>query len=149
MDHSKMKTEDYLNYLKNEIHSTVFATVDENGNPVTRVIDIMLVKETKLYFLTAISKPFYKQLKMNPVVSITGIEVETSMESFSITLQGRVNEIGSTYLDEIFEKNPYMAKIYPSVEDRNVLRVFEIYKGVMSIFDLSKKPIYQNVKSFG
>ncbi|EJF49490.1 hypothetical protein YS9_2047 [Enterococcus sp. C1] len=113
MDHSKMKTEDYLNYLKNEIHSTVFATVDENGNPVTRVIDIMLVKETKLYFLTAISKPFYKQLKMNPVVSITGIEGETSMESFSITLQGRVNEIGSTYLDEIFEKNPYMAKIYP------------------------------------
>jgi uncharacterized pyridoxamine 5'-phosphate oxidase family protein len=86
---------------------------------------------------------------MNPVVSITGIEGETSMESFSITLQGRVNEIGSTYLDEIFEKNPYMAKIYPSVEDRNVLRVFEIYKGVMSIFDLSKKPIYQNVKSFG
>jgi len=149
MDHSKMKTEDYLNYLKNEIHSTVFATVDENGNPVTRVIDIMLVKETKLYLLTAISKPFYKQLKMNPVVSITGIEGETSMESFSITLQGRVNEIGSTYLDEIFEKNPYMAKIYPSVEDRNVLRVFEIYKGVMSIFDLSKKPIYQNVKSFG
>ena len=149
MDHSKMKTEDYLNYLKNEIHSTVFATVDENGNPVTRVIDIMLVKETKLYFLTAISKPFYKQLKMKPVVSITGIEGETSMESFSITLQGRVNEIGSTYLDEIFEKNPYMAKIYPSVDDRNVLRVFEIYKGVMSIFDLSKKPIYQNVKSFG
>ena len=41
-----MKTIDYLAILKNEIHSAVFATIDENGLPCTRVIDIMLADET-------------------------------------------------------------------------------------------------------
>ena len=43
-----METRDYLRILKDEIHSTVFATVDEDGLPVTRVIDIMLVDEDSL-----------------------------------------------------------------------------------------------------
>jgi len=32
-----MKTKEYLKILKEEIHSTVFATVDENGLPHARV----------------------------------------------------------------------------------------------------------------
>ena len=35
-----MTTKDYLEILRNEIHSTVVATVDGEGRPVTRVIDI-------------------------------------------------------------------------------------------------------------
>jgi NAD-dependent dihydropyrimidine dehydrogenase PreA subunit len=31
-----MDTKDYLRILRNEIHSTVMATVDEEGHPVTR-----------------------------------------------------------------------------------------------------------------
>lgn len=34
-----MDTKDYLRILRNEIHSTVMATVNEDGHPVTRVID--------------------------------------------------------------------------------------------------------------
>lgn len=37
-----MQTAGYLKILKDEIHSVVFATADENGLPDSRVIDIML-----------------------------------------------------------------------------------------------------------
>ncbi len=45
-----MKAEKYLQYLQKEIHSTVFATIDENGNPVTCVIDMMLSDKTACIF---------------------------------------------------------------------------------------------------
>ena len=48
-----METKDYLRILKEEVHSTVIATVDRDGKPVTRVIDIMLADEDSLYFITA------------------------------------------------------------------------------------------------
>lgn len=41
---------DYLKYLVEEIHSTVMATVDNNGLPVTCAIDIMDYDENGLYF---------------------------------------------------------------------------------------------------
>lgn len=40
------------------IHSTVVATVDAEGHPVTRVIDMMLHDDNRLYFLTAKGKVF-------------------------------------------------------------------------------------------
>ena len=54
----------YLKYLTEEIHSTVMATVDENGLPVTCAIDIMDCDENGLYFLTARSKNFYARLSV-------------------------------------------------------------------------------------
>ena len=64
LTNSNMKTKDYLRILKDEIHSTVIATIDEKGRPVTRVIDIMLTDENSLYFITAKGKAFYSQLMM-------------------------------------------------------------------------------------
>ena len=42
------------------IHSTVVATVDAEGHPVTRVIDMMLHDDNSLYFLTAKGKVFLR-----------------------------------------------------------------------------------------
>ena len=53
---------DYLKYLVREIHSTVVATVDENGLPMTCAIDIMDYDENGLYFLTAKGKGFYTDI---------------------------------------------------------------------------------------
>ena len=58
-----METLDYLKYIVEEIHSTVFATVDREGRPVTCAIDIMDYDENGLYFLTAKEKHFYDRLK--------------------------------------------------------------------------------------
>lgn len=53
----------YLEYIVNEIHTTIVATVNENGLPVTCVIDMMYCDENGLYFLTAKGKNFYHRLK--------------------------------------------------------------------------------------
>ena len=66
----KMKTIDYLTILKNEIHSAVFATIDENGLPRTRVIYIMLADENGIYFITAKGKVFYQRLMAQKYVAI-------------------------------------------------------------------------------
>lgn len=45
-----METKDYLRILVEDIHSCVVATIDENGHPITRVIDRMLYDERCLFF---------------------------------------------------------------------------------------------------
>lgn len=48
-----MTTQEILTILQQDIHSTVFATLDDKGLPQTCVIDLMLADEAGLYFLTA------------------------------------------------------------------------------------------------
>ena len=51
-----METKDYLAYLSGVIHTTIAATVDDQGLPVTAAIDMMDSDENSLYFLTARGK---------------------------------------------------------------------------------------------
>ena len=53
-----MTTQEILNILQSDIHSVVFATLDEHGLPQTCVIDLMLADDDGLYFLTAKGKAF-------------------------------------------------------------------------------------------
>ena len=48
----------YLKMLVDEFHSTVVATLDQQGYPQTRAIDMMLYDEKGIYFLTAKGKAF-------------------------------------------------------------------------------------------
>ncbi len=113
---------DILQILQEEIHSTVVATVDENGYPQTCVIDMMLADENGLYFLTAKGKAFYERLMKKPFVALSGMKGTDTMSTFSISVRGHVQNIGKNRLSEIFEKNPYMAKIYPSEKSREAWR---------------------------
>ena len=140
-----METKDYLEILRNEIHSTVIATVDGEGRPVTRVIDIMLTDEDSLYFITAKGKAFYAQLMENPYVAISGMcGGEGTMNKKAVSIRGRAVNIGSARLGEVFEQNPYMAEIYPQEESRMALEVFRVAEGTGEFFDLSVKPIYRD-----
>lgn len=139
----------YLKYLTEEIHSTVMATVDENGLPVTCAIDIMDYDENGLYFLTARGKNFYARLKRSGYVSLTGMKGTETLSCVAISVRGKVEEIGSDYLNRLFEKNSYMSEIYPTKESRTALTVFRIYDGCGEWFDLSKKPIERASFSFG
>lgn len=58
-----MTATEVLQYLQKEIHSTVAATVDDDGLPATCAIDVMDADENGLYFLTARGKGFYSRLK--------------------------------------------------------------------------------------
>ena len=66
-----MKAQDCLQILR-EIKDVAFATVDEQGQPQVRIIDVMLVENGKLYFCTARGKDFYRQLEANGQVAVCG-----------------------------------------------------------------------------
>lgn len=144
-----MTTIDYLNYIVNEIHSTVFATVDQEGRPVTCAIDMMDCDDTGLYFLTAKGKKFYHRLKSNENIALTAMKGEDTLSCVAVSIQGKAKEVGSGLLPALFEKNPYMEKIYPDEGSRSALTVFKIYEGNGEWFDLSKFPIERASFTFG
>ncbi|MDE7284843.1 MAG: 4Fe-4S binding protein [Lachnospiraceae bacterium] len=145
-----MQTADYLKILKNDIHSAVFATIDENGLPDARVIDIMLVDNDSLYFITAKGKKFYMQLMEQKFAAVSGMTGgDHSLDKKAISIRGKIRNIGNTKLEEVFTENPYMKEIYPSIESRNALEVFQMYEGQGEYFDLSAKPIYRDTFYLG
>lgn len=144
-----MKTKDYLSHIVNEIHTTVVATVDDAGLPVTAAIDMMDCDENSLYFLTAKGKSFYDRLKKRGYLALTAIQGEDTMHSIAVSVRGKVKELGSDLLPRLFEKNPYMNEIYPDAASRSALTVFQLYDGSGEWFDLSKKPIERANFTFG
>lgn len=136
-----METKDYLAYIVNEIHTTVVATVDDMGLPVTAAIDMMDCDENGLYFLTAKGKGFYDRLKKRSYLALTAMKGEDTMHSVAVSVRGKVKELGSDLLPRLFDKNPYMNEIYPDAASRSALTAFQLYEGSGEWFDLSKKPI--------
>lgn len=127
-----MQTSDYLKVLVEQMHSSVVATISPDGHPQTRVIDMMLWDDQGVYFLTAKGKAFYSQLMEQQYISLSATK-----DKISISLRGRVRNIGSEKLDEIFERNPYMQQIYPA-DTRSALEVFWIYEAEGEYFDISR-----------
>lgn len=121
----------YLKILTDDIHSVTVATIDSNGHPQTRIIDIMLWDTNGIYFLTAKGKLFYEQLTKQKYVSISAVKGK-----MSISLRGKVKNIGYEKLGEIFDKNTYMKSIYPE-NTRNALEVFCLYEAEGEYFDIS------------
>ncbi len=144
-----MTANDYLKFIVEQIHSTIIATVDEDGLPVTCVIDMMYADENGLYFLTAKGKNFYQRLKNKGYLALSGKKGEDTMNCTAISVCGRVKEIGAEMLSTLFEHNRYMFEIYPTDESRKALTVFQIYEGSGEWFDLSKKPIERDSFTFG
>lgn len=144
-----MQAKDYLKYIVKEIHSTAFATVDQEGRPVTCAIDMMDYDDSGLYFLTAKGKNFYRRLKANENIAFTAMKGEDTLSCIAVSVQGKAKEIGSDMLPALFSKNRYMEKIYPDEGSRSALTVFKIYQGNGEWFDLSKHPIERASFPFG
>lgn len=144
-----MKAIDYLSYISEIIHTTVVATVDDDGLPVTCAIDMMDSDDNSLFFLTAKGKAFYDRLKKREFLALTAMKGEDTMTSVAVSVRGKVRELGSEKIPELFRKNPYMSEIYPTADSMKALSVFQIYEGSGEWFDLSKKPIERASFSFG
>ena len=144
-----MRTADYLSFIVHEIHTTIVATVDDEGLPVTAAIDMMDCDENSLYFLTARGKGFYDRLLKRGFLSLTAMKGKDTMSSVAVSIRGKVQELGYERIPALFEKNPYMKEIYPTEEARKALTVFQIYEGAGEWFDLSKKPIERASFTFG
>ena len=126
-----MSDNKYLQILVEEIHSTTIATIGADGHPQTRVIDMMLYDDNGVYFLTAKGKAFYDQLMEQQYIAVSATKDKTA-----VSLRGKVRNIGYEKLDEIFEKNAYMQKIYPD-DTRDSLQVFQLYEAQGEYFDIS------------
>lgn len=144
-----MTVQQYLNYIVNDFHRTIVATVDDKGLPVTCAIDMMDADENSLYFLTAKGKSFYDRLIKRKFLAFTAMKGEDTMTSVAVSVRGKVRELGFDKIPGLFEKNPYMKEIYPTEESRRALTVFQIYEGSGEWFDLSKKPIERASFAFG
>ncbi|HJB17567.1 MAG TPA: 4Fe-4S binding protein, partial [Candidatus Blautia excrementipullorum] len=101
------------------------------GRPQTRVIDMMLWDEAGVYFLTAKGKEFYRQLMEQQYIALSATK-----DKRSVSLRGKIRNIGAKNLDEIFLKNTYMQKIYPG-DTKAALEVFQIYEAEGEYFDIS------------
>lgn len=121
----------YLKKLVEDFHSATVATIGADGHPQTRVIDMMLWDDKGVYFLTAKGKEFYRQ-----VMEQQFIAVSATKDKAAVSLRGKVKNIGSEKLDEIFERNLYMQEIYPG-DTRAALEVFCIYEAEGEYFDIS------------
>ena len=144
-----MNTSDYLNYIVNKIHTTVVATVDDEGLPVTAAIDMLDSDGDSLFFLTAKGKGFYDRLTKRGFIALTAVNGQDTISSIAISVRGKVRELGFNKIPELFEMNPYMREIYPTEESMHALTVFQIYEGSGEWFDLSKKPIERVSFTFG
>lgn len=145
----QMDTKEYLEYIVKVIHTTVVATVDDEGLPVTAAIDMMDTDESGLYFLTAKGKGFYDRLVKRQYLALTAMKGEDTMSSVAVSVRGKVRELGNERIPGLFEKNPYMKEIYPTEESMQALTVFQIYEGTGEWFNLSKKPIERASFTFG
>lgn len=144
-----MEAKDYLKYIVEEIHTVIVATVDSKGLPVTAAIDMMDFDDESLYFLTAKGKGFYDRLKDKEYLAFTAMKGEDTMSRVAVSIGGKVREPGFSKIPYLFEKNPYMYKIYPNEKAMEALTVFQIYEGSGEWFDLSKKPIERASFCFG
>lgn len=90
-----MEAKDYLNFIVHEIHTTVVATVDDAGLPVTCAIDMMDSDGNSLYFLTAKGKSFYERLKKREYLSLTGMKGKDTMSCTAVSVRGKVRELGA------------------------------------------------------
>ena len=136
-----METKEYLKYIVEEIHTTIVATVDDEGLPVTAAIDMMDFDNDSLYFLTAKGKGFYDRLIKRQFLSLTAMKGEDTMSIIAVSIRGKVRDLGYEKIPELFKKNPYMHQIYPTEKSMKALTVFQIYEGTGEWFDLSRKPI--------
>lgn len=120
------------------IKDVAFATVDDNGLPQIRIIDIMIAENESIYFCTARGKDFYRQLMKNGQVAITGMNKEYQM----IRLNGKACKLSEQkkWIDRIFDENPSMNEVYPN-DSRYVLEAFCIDNGDVEFFDLGQTPI--------
>lgn len=87
-----MKTAGYLPFIVNEIHTTVVATVDDEGLPVTAAIDMMDCDENSLYFLTAKGKGFYDRLIKRGFLALTAMKGKDTMSSVAVAIRGKVRD---------------------------------------------------------
>jgi len=130
--------------LLRAVKSVTFATVND-GEPASRIIDVVLIDNDGLYFLTARGKEFYRQLQEIPKVAVSAL----TNDWVAIRLVGDVRKVEDRGLvDRVFEANPMMNDIYPG-DTREILDGFHLYQARGELFELSTSTPSRQRFAFG
>ncbi len=136
-------SEEYFRMLHEDCRECAIATLDENGRPAIRIIDIMLHDADGVCFLTARGKDFYRQLIEQGFVALTAHK-----DFRMISLRGSVRQLGHEAIEAMFEANPGMAEVYPG-DTRAVLEPFRLYEGQGEYLDINVRPVVHESFAFG
>lgn len=120
------------------------ATVDKEGHPHSRIINIMIASDEGMYIVTSKGKPFYEQLVQTGEIALSAMCPDCQ----SLKFTGKVKIVGKEWLERVFEDNPGMNEVYPG-ETRLILDAFLIYEGCGEWFDLLHHPISRETFSYG
>ena len=120
------------------------ATVDEDGIPQSRIINVMLTENDGMYIVTSKGKPFYKQLTETGRISLSAMCPDCQ----SLKFTGRCRIADKKWVDKVFEENPGMNEVYPG-DTRYNLDAFHIYEGHGEWFDLLHYPISREQFAYG
>lgn len=131
---SDMTKEQFIKDVE-KVHEVALATVNADGIPVVRIIDMMLIEDDCLLFLTARGKEFYQQISKDNYVTLA-----CQIDCRAYHLKGFVKQMPHDYLLKLFDANTYMYETYPSTT-RDILEVFKIYKWQAEYFDVMPCPI--------
>lgn len=129
--------EKWLQELR-RIKDVAVATVDNEGRPQVRIIDVMLVEEDKIYLVTARGKDFHRELVSSGRAAIVAMN-----EAYqSIRVSGPVKRLSEPkyWVDRVFAANPVMMSVYPG-ESRYILDAFCLTVEEGELFDLGTAPI--------
>lgn len=136
-----------LRFLR-AIRDAAFATVDEDGLPSVRIIDVMGTDGERLYFFTPRGKAFHEDVLREGVVAIVG----QTPDYRTCRLRGRAqrlpDDLQHAYVDALFELNPGMEILYPD-DKRYICDVFCIEDGEGEYFDLGQKPVFRKAFELG
>lgn len=119
-------------------------TVDEQGHPQSRIINVMIAADEGMYIVTAKGKPFYKQLTETGEIALSAMCPDCQ----SLKFTGKVKRVGREWVDQVFEQNPGMNEVYPG-ETRKALEAFLIYEGSGEWFGLLHYPITRETFAYG
>ena len=137
-----------LRFLR-AIRDVAFATVDADGLPSVRIIDVMAVTDERLYFLAPRGKAFHDDVMHKRFAAVVG----QTPDYRTCRLRGRVahpegEAVQHALVDAIFELNPSMNLLY-SGENRYICDVFYIEKGEGEYFDLGQNPVFRKPFALG
>lgn len=123
-------------------------TTLEGDTMHTRIISVCGGDDEGIYFLTMEQKPFYRQLKANPQIAISGIYPTSRKDGknedgqpyfppgFTLRVTGEVREIPQEELESRAEAgDPIMQYVLEDQERYPAIRGFCVHKGKGEIFD--------------
>lgn len=146
---NQTSNQEFLDFAVKQIHNVDVATTHQ-GEPSAQVCDLLLNKNEKLYIATSSQNPFFQDLINQPKVIINGYKGNGTMDSCGFSIKGTIKNVDHQYIDEIFEKNPYLNEIYADDIEaaKEDLRVLEITPQSAGYLDHRTTPIFMRKFKF-